>query len=116
MGRSAELYGEKTLDEDRLNRALEIPRLAEAEYRRLPPRIRALCDAFAGGLNYYLARHPSVHPMLLTRMEPWYTLAFIRYNYYQNGFAYTMPIGDPRDLQTAQAAGRFVTTSARTAG
>ena len=45
------------------------------------------CDGFAAGFNYYLARHPEVQPRLLTRIEPWYTLAFIRYNYYQNGFS-----------------------------
>lgn len=87
LGRASELYGEKSLEEDRLNHALEIPRLARAEYERLDPRMRSLCDAFAGGFNYYLARHPEVRPRLLTRIEPWHTLAFIRYNYYQNGFA-----------------------------
>lgn len=87
LGRASELYGEKSLDEDRLNHALEIPRLARAEYARLDPRMRSLCDAFAAGFNYYLARHPEVRPRLLTKIEPWYTLAFIRYNYYQNGFA-----------------------------
>jgi penicillin amidase len=49
--------------------------------------MRSLCDAFAAGFNYYLARHPNVRPRLLTKVEPWYPLAFIRYNYYQNGFA-----------------------------
>src|ERR1051325_9577496 len=34
LGRASELYGEKTLDEDRLNHALEIPRLAREEYAR----------------------------------------------------------------------------------
>jgi penicillin amidase len=87
LGRASELYGEKSLDEDRLNHALEIPRLAREEYARLDKHIRALCDAFAAGFNYYLARHPEVRPRLLTQIEPWYTLAFIRYNYYQNGFA-----------------------------
>ncbi|HEU4931086.1 MAG TPA: penicillin acylase family protein [Pyrinomonadaceae bacterium] len=87
LGRASELYGEKMLDEDRLNHALEIPRLARAEYARLDPRMRSLCDAFAAGFNYYLARHPEVRPRLLTKIEPWHTLAFIRYNYYQNGFA-----------------------------
>jgi penicillin amidase len=87
LGRASELYGERTLDEDRLNRALEIPRLAREEYARLDRHMRALCDAFAAGFNYYLARHPEVKPRLLTKIEPWYTLAFIRYNYYQNGFA-----------------------------
>ena len=87
LGRASELYGERTLNEDRLNHALEIPRLAREEYARLDPRMRSLCDAFAAGFNYYLARHPEVRPRLLTKIEPWYTLAFIRYNYYQNGFA-----------------------------
>ena len=87
LGRASEVYGEKSLDEDRLNHALEIPRLAQEEYGRLDPHMRSLCDAFAAGLNYYLARHAEVRPRLLAKMEPWYTLAFIRYNYYQNGFA-----------------------------
>src|SRR6185369_11788351 len=87
LGRGSEVYGAKSLDEDRLNHALEIPRLARAEYARLDPRMRSLCDAFAAGFNFYLERHPDVHPRLLTKIEPWYTLAFIRYNYYQNGFA-----------------------------
>src|SRR5215216_4753002 len=87
LGRASELYGEKTLDEDRLNRALGIPRLAREEYSRLDKHMRSLCDAFAAGFNFYLARNPEVRPRLLTKIEPWYTLAFIRYNYYQNGFA-----------------------------
>jgi acyl-homoserine-lactone acylase len=90
LGRASELYGERTLDEDRLNSALEIPRLAREEYARMAQddrQMRLLCDAYAAGFNYYLARHPEVRPRLLTKIEPWYTLAFIRYNYYQNGFA-----------------------------
>src|SRR5215470_12326945 len=38
LGRASEVYGQKMLDEDRLNHALEIPRLARAEYGRLDPR------------------------------------------------------------------------------
>jgi penicillin amidase len=87
LGRASELYGEKMLDEDRLNHALEIPRLAREEYARLDKHTRALCDAFTWGFNYYLVRHPEVRLRLLTRIEPWYPLAFIRYNYFQNGFA-----------------------------
>lgn len=87
LGRGSELYGEEALNEDRLNRALEIPRLAREEYARLDPKMRSLCDAFAAGFNFYLARHPEVRPRLLTKFEPWHMLAFIRYNYFQNGFA-----------------------------
>ena len=87
LGRRAEIYGEEALNEDRRNHALEIPRLAQEEYSRLDPQMRAICDGFAAGFNYYLARHPEVRPRLLKKIEPWYTLAFIRYNYYQNGFS-----------------------------
>ena len=100
LGRSSEIHGEKSLDEDRLNHALEIPRLAREEYARLDPKMRSLCDAFAAGFTYYLERHPEVKPRLLTKIEPWYTLAFIRYNYFQNGFARDRSLRDA-GLQTA---------------
>ena len=101
LGRASELYGERMLEEDRLNRALEIPKLAREEYARLDRHMRSLCDAYAAGFNYYLARNPEVRPRLLTKIEPWYTLAFIRYNYYQNGFARDRSLRRT-PLQTAQ--------------
>jgi penicillin amidase len=92
LGRSAEVHGAGSVADDRLNRALEIPRLAWEEYHRIDRRTRALVDAFADGVNYYLATHPTVKPRLLQRVEPWYPLAFIRYNYFENGFARAMGI------------------------
>ncbi len=53
VGRSSEIYGEQTLNKDRLNHALEISRLAREEYNRLDAHTRAICDAFADGLNYF---------------------------------------------------------------
>jgi acyl-homoserine lactone acylase PvdQ len=44
-------------------------------------------------------KHPQSPPRLLTKIEPWYTLAFIRYNYFQNGFARDRNL--PREAQTA---------------
>ena len=101
LGRGSEIYGEATLSSDRLNHALEIPRLAREEYSRLDSHTRALCDSYSAGLNFYLKRHPETKPRLLTKFESWYPLAFIRYNYYQNGFAYD-PAIDPRNPQTAE--------------
>jgi acyl-homoserine-lactone acylase len=100
LGRAAEVNGERRLAHSRLNRALEIPRLVREEYSRLDRRMRDLCDAFAAGFNYYIAKHPETPPRLLNRIEPWYTLAFIRYNYFQNGFS--RDPGLAGDLQTAQ--------------
>ena len=101
IGRSAEVDGERRLERDRRNRALEIPRLAREEHRRLDPHTRSLCDAFAAGLNYYLKRHPETKPRLLTKIEPWYALAFIRYNYYQNGFSRDPALSEV-EFQTAE--------------
>jgi acyl-homoserine-lactone acylase len=101
VGRSSEIYGEETLNNDRLNRALEIPRLAREEYSRLDAHTRALCDAYAAGLNYYLKLHAETKLRLLDKFEPWHTLAFIRYNYYQNGFVYDPAISLP-NIQTAE--------------
>jgi penicillin amidase len=100
LGRRAEVEGERSLNNDRRARALEIPRLARREYETLPRNLRALVDAFAAGLNTYLADHPNVRPRLLTKMQAWYPLAFIRYNYYQQGFFWAAGY-KPSDLETA---------------
>ena len=87
-GRRAEVEGEAAVREDRMNRVLEIPRLAREEFARLDPRMRALVDGFTAGINYWIEKHPAAPRRLLARVEPWYPLAFIRYNYFQNGFVY----------------------------
>src|ERR1700737_2611227 len=47
LGRASEVYGERTLADDRLVRALEIPKLSKAEYERSRPRMRPPADRFA---------------------------------------------------------------------
>jgi acyl-homoserine-lactone acylase len=86
LGRAAEVHGEEALRDDQLARALEIPRLAREEYGRATPRMKALYDAYAAGLNFYLSRHPQVKPALLQGFEPWYPLALMRFKYYQGEF------------------------------
>src|SRR6185437_13133747 len=46
------------------------------KYAASPAWLRALMDAWADGLNFYLATHPKVHPKVIRRFEPWMTLAF----------------------------------------
>ncbi len=87
LGRRAEVDGQAAWADDWLNRALAIPRLAREEFARLDPEMRDLLIGFAEGVNLWLERHPAHRPRLLPRIEPWYPLAFIRYNYYQGGFA-----------------------------
>jgi penicillin amidase len=88
LGRASEFNGEAAFEGDKLNRALEIPRLARDEYGRMRGPIKALVDGYAAGLNHWLTKHPAADRRL-TKVEPWYTLAFIRYNYYQNGFLFS---------------------------
>ena len=82
LGRASEVYGSKTLDDDRLVRALQIPKLAQEEYDRASPETKKLVDASAEGLNYFLARNLQVKPRLITHFEPWYIYAFNRYALY----------------------------------
>ena len=42
------------------------------------PWLKALMQAWADGLNYFLATHPDVHPRVLTHFEPWMALSFHR--------------------------------------
>ena len=44
IGRASEVYGEETLNNDRLNHALEISRLAREEYARLDAHTRSICS------------------------------------------------------------------------
>jgi acyl-homoserine-lactone acylase len=83
LGRASEVYGERTINDDLLNRALEIPRLAKAEYDRSSGRSRELAQALADGFNYFLATNPQVKPRLITNFEPWHVYAFNRFALYQ---------------------------------
>lgn len=45
-------------------------------YAKSPAWLRELMNAWADGLNYYLATHPDVHPRVITHFEPWMALSF----------------------------------------
>src|SRR4051812_3584835 len=76
LGRLAEADGESAIWQDLRQRLWVDPEALRADYRRSPTWLRALMDAWASGLNYYLETHPDVHPRALTRFEPWMALSF----------------------------------------
>jgi acyl-homoserine-lactone acylase len=76
LGRSAEAEGDSALWQDLRQRLWIDPAVLQADYRRSPLWLRALMDAWAAGLNFYLATHPGTHPKVLTRFEPWMALSF----------------------------------------
>lgn len=76
MGRLAEIEGEKELYRDLRMKLFIDPIELRTKYAASPAWLRALMDAFADGLNFYLHTHPDVRPKLITRFEPWMALAF----------------------------------------
>jgi acyl-homoserine lactone acylase PvdQ len=76
IGRLAEIEGEGALYSDLRARLFMTLDEAKQAYADAPPPLKALCDAFADGLNYYLETHPEVTPALLTRFEPWMPMFF----------------------------------------
>ncbi|CAN5261077.1 penicillin acylase family protein [soil metagenome] len=81
LGRTAEAPeasggGEKAIWQDLRMRLFVDPADLRARYAKSPPWLKALMDAWADGLNFYLATHPDVKPKVLTRFEPWMALSF----------------------------------------
>jgi acyl-homoserine-lactone acylase len=76
LGRTAEADGEKAIWQDLRARLYVSDNELKADYAASPLPMRRLMDAWADGLNYFLATHPNVHPRVLTRFEPWMALSF----------------------------------------
>jgi len=74
LGRLSEVNGEKDLYNDLLIRMVIDSADAVNDYKNSPPWLKKLFNAYADGINYYLYKHPSIKPALLTRFEPWYPL------------------------------------------
>jgi acyl-homoserine-lactone acylase len=76
LGRTAEADGEKAIWQDLRARLYVSEDELKASYKASPDWLKRLMDAWAAGLNYYLATHPQVQPRVLTRFEPWMALSF----------------------------------------
>lgn len=75
-GRLAEVEGEEALYSDLRARLYMTVDEAKAAYDASPDWLKALCDAYADGINYYLYTNPDVKPRLLTHFEPWMPMFF----------------------------------------
>ncbi len=76
LGRTAEAEGEGALWADLRQRLFVDPEELKQDYARSPAWLQALMQAWADGLNFYLATHPQVKPRVLTHFEPWMALSF----------------------------------------
>jgi acyl-homoserine lactone acylase PvdQ len=75
-GRLAELEGEEAIYSDLRANLYMTESEAKAAYEKSPDWLKALCIAFADGINYYLHTHPEVQPKVITRYEPWFPMYF----------------------------------------
>ncbi len=76
LGRMAEAEGPQELTADLRQRLFIEPEQLRSDYAHSPAWLVALMNAWADGLNYFLATHPQVHPRVLHHFEPWMALAF----------------------------------------
>jgi acyl-homoserine-lactone acylase len=76
LGRTAEVEGESALYFDLRSRLYHDTTQAKALYAKSSPQMKKLMDAFADGVNYYLATHPDSKPLLLKKFQPWLPLLF----------------------------------------
>src|SRR5438067_272683 len=76
MGRAAETEGEPAIWRDLRMKMFIDPADMKAKYESSPPWLKALMDAWADGLNFYLANHREVKPKVITYFEPWMALTF----------------------------------------
>src|SRR3712207_687430 len=76
MGRLAEAEGEAQVFRDLRMKLFIDPDSMRALYAASPAWLKALMDAYADGLNYYLHTHPNVKPRVIRRFEPWMALTF----------------------------------------
>jgi acyl-homoserine-lactone acylase len=76
LGRLAEAEGESAVWRDLRMKLFIDPAVLKQRYATSPRWLKDLMDAWADGLNYYLATHPQTHPRVITHFEPWMALSF----------------------------------------
>jgi acyl-homoserine-lactone acylase len=76
LGELALAEGESAVYSDLRQRLFVDPQKLQALYRQSPPWLMKLMQAWADGLNYFLATHPRTRPQVLASFEPWMALSF----------------------------------------
>jgi acyl-homoserine-lactone acylase len=76
LGWTAQAQGEAAIWQDLRQQLWVDPVRLKRLYAQSPGWLRQLMDAWADGLNWYLATHPDVKPKVITRFEPWMALSF----------------------------------------
>ena len=76
MGRLAEAEGEIKIYQDLRQKLFVDPADLKVLYAKSPEWLQQLMNAWADGLNFYLATHPEAKPRVIRHFEPWMALSF----------------------------------------
>jgi acyl-homoserine-lactone acylase len=74
LGRLSEIKGETALYDDLQIRLMIDSAGAIADYKKAEPWLKALLNAYADGINYYLYKHVEIKPLIIQKFKPWYPL------------------------------------------
>ena len=93
-GTMAEAFGPEFVRDDYRQRLWQHAAVAQANYGQLPPKIRAVLEAYHAGIKQYLKEHPHEVPAWAPELHPWQVIALSRF------IIWGWPEGDAgRDLQ-----------------
>lgn len=99
LGRMSEVKGEGALAYDLYIKLLIDEKEAQQEFKTSPIWLKKLLIAYADGINYFLLKHPTIKPKLLTHFEPWFPLLWT------DGSIGAISTGDITEQETAQFYG-----------
>jgi acyl-homoserine-lactone acylase len=76
LGVLAQAEGEKAVYSDLRQRLFIDPARLQRSYDSSPKWLKTLMLAWSDGLNYFLSKHPEIHPRVILHYEPWMALSF----------------------------------------
>ena len=76
LGLRAEAEGKAEIWQDLRQKMFVDPDVLKADYAKSPGWLKTLMNAWADGINFYLAAHPAVKPRVIAHYEPWMALSF----------------------------------------
>jgi acyl-homoserine lactone acylase PvdQ len=78
-GTMAEVFGPEFVRHDYRQRLWQHRAVAEANYPKLPAKVRAIMEAYQAGLKQYMKEHPNEVPAWAPELQPWQIIALGRY-------------------------------------
>ena len=76
LGWNAQAMGRSRIWQDLREQLFIDPAVLKQDYVKSPAWLRRLMDAWADGMNWYLATHPATHGEVIKRYLPWMALSF----------------------------------------